>query len=101
MSGSFVDEDSRYFTTILRHGAGAHFRCLNQALDFLSSRQVRFLLQGLKSDGKITIRGYAAGYWINATYAMNPALASGRKSSRSFLERFRTVHEYNNSVSKP
>ena len=40
---------------------GAPLRDLNQVLNFLSSRQVRFLLQGLKSEGKITMRGYAKG----------------------------------------
>jgi ATP-dependent DNA helicase RecG len=40
---------------------GAPLKDLNQVLIFLSDGQVRFLLQGLKSEGKITMRGYARG----------------------------------------
>jgi ATP-dependent DNA helicase RecG len=40
---------------------GAPLKELHQVLNFLSGGQVRFLLQGLKSEGKITMRGYARG----------------------------------------
>jgi ATP-dependent DNA helicase RecG len=40
---------------------GAPLKDLNQVLNFLSDGQVRFLLQGLKSEGKIAMRGYARG----------------------------------------
>lgn len=40
---------------------GAPLHDLHQVLNFLSEPQVKYLLQGLKAEGKIQMRGYGRG----------------------------------------